>query len=806
LDRIAQVKAGITTSLAAAAMLVLPCGGCGVLNLGGKLTAAQQGELDALKSQLADPTWPVQSKVEAAEALAAKPYPQAKQTLLTFLAQTSNPAARVAVAQAVSRGGLNDSAFVRPLLEALSSEDAVVVKAAGLALAGDKGPGAIDELLSAARDRGLAAPTRIAAVRSLERVCQSRAIDAMIDLLDDSQVQKAAAAALAEMTGVRAFGRDRAKWKQWWDRTRFANRTDWLAGLADRFGKTIAAQQAESAALRERLTETLKDLYDAAPAAQQEAMLLDFLADPLADVRLVGVFLAEKKLSANQPVSEDVRAAVDVLLADSDPRCRRAAALLYADLGKSDRSGRLLSCLAWEQDLSVRQGLLAAIGQLRSPDALPAVVKELASPDEDIATAAAEALGRIVEASPLGADMRSSVSRALGARYSSAARDPDSAQLREALLAAMGAVGGRELVGTMERALRDKAAAVRQAAVAALAKADSAGSVRLLEPLVGDGDRGVRQAAISAIGALGGDPYLDAVLDRTEPPVEGDPAVRKIAWEAVMSILKRSDPAVVSRVADRLSARPDAADQRITVLQMLTAALKDQGGGPLANAERQLGLALMSQGRPAEAGPLLAEAWRSYAASGAKEAPAVWLEWVDALLAAEDPAVATAMNEQEKDELFASALARFNARLGDLQARGDHAAVILLASAAFERLPHRLTPAQIEDIQVDAAEADKARALADRQEVAKLVAQLRSPEEQARKDAASRISALGPRAVEPLLQELKLASAGQQPDPAVEAEIVAILGQLAPDFKGYEPASPADQKAQLIDQYLAARK
>lgn len=802
--RIGDVTSAITRYSTAVAVLALMACGCVTSNSNPPLTAAQQAELATLKGQLADRTRSDQTKLEAAELLLSRSYPQAVDALNACLGDCDNPAGQLAVAQAIARHRHANRAFVAQLTELLKQAGPAPALAAGRALTRYRDPGITAGMLAMARDSRLPARRRATVIRSLGVSIDRQTVDTMVALLGDRQglVRRAAAASLAEITGIRTFGADRAKWQRWWTGNKAKKRDEWLADLAERLGKTVSSLQAENASLRERLAGASKDLYNSAGQGQQDAMLLTFLGDPVADVRLVGTFLVSRRLSANQPLPEGVRKAVGVLLDDSDPRCRQAAAVLFADLGDGDRSARLLARLASEPDQSVRRGLLVAIGKLKNAEALPTIVAEVKSSDDGIAAAAAEALGRIIGANPLTADARVPVSTALIARYKKAAHGPDSAKLRESLLTAMGSVGGSDMVGVIKGALGDGAAMVRLAAVGALAKIGQSGTAKLLEPLVADPDRGVRQAVISALGTLGGQDQLSTIISRTWPDTEPDPAVRDKAWEVVMDILARSDTKVIIRVADSLAGRADAADQRIEILQMLVAAESKTGAVPAAKAKRKLGLALMSSGRPAEAGPLLAEAWQVYQHGDNPEAPTVWKQWVAALLAADDPSVVGVMAHQDNDELFAAAMAELNARLVKLQKQHKSTEIILLIKAVNKGLSSRLGAAPKKALGAMLAAAVNAQRTRSRQETAGLLAQLQSAKGDARQEVLARLTAMGPRAVRPLLAELKKTLSAKPPNPARQADILMALGQVAPDFKGYDPTETKDRKIKLIDNYL----
>jgi HEAT repeat protein len=760
----------------------------------------------SLASKLDDPATPGPARAQDADAMVRDASPAGVDAVVRLLGGGAPSPAKTALAEAIARTGGGNRAFVKPLAALVASGgDEAVPSAAALAAYAD--PRINDQLMAVCKDTSVPVAGRVAAVRALGRAHEKTTIEAMVSLLDDADddVRQAAAESLGEMTGVRTMGAGREAWKQWWAANKDVARADWLADLSDRMGQDIALLKNENALLRQRLGASLRDLYNAAPPETQNAMLPSLLTDTVADVRLVGTVLAEGRLTGGQQLTPKTEQLVEAMLSDVDPRCRRAAALLYADLSGAQPSV-LAARLGRESQPSVREGLLLAIGKMKNADMLPVLMNEIDSTDELVAAAAAEATGRTFEANSCGDELHAGASAKLCARYRTALDRGEGAELRESLLTAMGPVGGNEPVEVMESALSDRAAKVRLAAVSALTRLRVGASVARIEPLLGDSDRGVRHAAVSAVGALGGEGSLPLVLRRTEPGVEGDPAVRQRAWEVTTDMLSRSDTRTIARAASILARRTDATDQRIAVLQMLTKALDGDGGLPLANARRQLGSVLLAAGRPAEAGPMLADAWRYFDANGANQARDAWLEWIDALLAADDPAVAAAMGDQEDDSLYADALERLGSRLEDLLTAGDHDAGILLATTAGERLSHRLTTEQQERIATIARQAGQARLDADRQAVVGLVASLESPREPDRKSASDKLLAMGSRAVAPLLEELRDDLSADVPRPGLEGLLLPLLSQLAPELTLYAPDLPAEEKIAAIEGLLAARE
>ena len=764
-------------------------------------SAPDQMELTTLAGQLKDASRSSKTKQEAAGLLLARNTPQATELLLSFLAANDNPSAQIAIAEAIVAAPAERTEFIEPLLAALRTGDASVRGPAARALVRQRSAGAADKLTALAKDRSADGALRADVIGALSAAPDKRTVEVMVGLLDDPvpAVRSAAADSLAKLTNIRAFGGDSAQWKQWWQANKDKDRSAWLVDLADSLARAKAALEADNTRLRERLASTLSDLYDATPVTQQEAMLVGLLKDGLADVRLVALRLVDRRIASNEPVSAEVRTEVRGLLADPDDRVRQDCAIVVASLADGDALAALLDRLAAEDSAPVREALLKALGQLRQAEALPAVLAELGSNQEKIAAAAASAMARIAAKVPLDEAQRRQASETIVRRYKQ--MDPSAADgtaLREALLSAMGAVGEESFMPVLSEALKDPSAKVRLAATLSLAKVGKAAAAPALAALTADSDRGVRQAAIAALGTVGGREHLSTILNLTNPAVEPDAMVRQQAWDVTMKLLAEADEDTLSATADGLAARDDAKAERIQVLQMLADRLKARKSTRLGQAQRRLGAALMAVQRPAEAAVQFGEAYASYAAARDKATQTVWSEWVDAMLAADDPACLTAMAEQTDERAFAAALRKFTGRLSELGAQDKHLTVVMLAGEAQERLGDRLSQSQRNSLARMADEAAAKQSALDAQKVAALTPLLAGDDETARKAAADLV-AMSTRAIPPLLAELRKTVTSDSVSPKIELGIVEVLRQISPKLAGYDPAASQQTKLELIE-------
>jgi HEAT repeat protein len=786
--------------LAATAALAAQAAGAG-------LTGEQELELRMFTGQLADASRAAKTKVEAAELLLSRGYPQAAEALRKFLEDPANRMGQIAVAEAIASRGTEQQMFVEPLMAMLTGTEPSVRPAAARALAAYRTGGVADKLLAIAQDEKADKTVRLVTISALQRVLDRQAVDVLIQLVDnhDLAIRNAAAESLAKLTNIRDFAGDPKKWKKWWSQNKTKPASAWLADLAESLAREKTRLEDENTELKTRLAAAMTDYYAATPAAVQDKLLIGFLKDPLPDVRLVGVRLTDRRVSTSGEVPEEIRAQLCAMLADDDSRIRRATALLEANLGDPNAADLLLGRLKVEEIPEVKQGLLTAVGQLKDPKVVGPVLKEVDSKDAPVAAAAAAALARVALAAPLEGAIHDLAVKVLLARYadsSSSSVNGYAPALREALLTAMGTIADENFIPAMRSALADAAATVRLAGVKGLAQFRKLELTDAVAHLAGDDDRGVRQAVLDALGLIAGARDLQTVLKRTEPAVEPDATVREKAWTVAMAILAKADAQTLAGVCDALADRLDAVSQRITLRQMLVASLRASKNNQWPAASRKLAVDLLAASRPAEAAPLLGQAYAACQAGKSPDAREVYLEWVDALLKANDPLIFKAMADAAQQGEFPGVLEKVEKRIGELMADGKYAPAILLAGEVIRQLSSRLSPAQAASFQKILDDA-KARQLAvDRARVEQLAAQLQSADATTGKAAAAELKAMGDRAVGPLVEALRTIVAGAQPNPAAEKAIVDILVQIAPKLTGYDPAEAKALRLKRIQEWV----
>jgi len=550
--------------------------------------------------------------------------------------------------------------------------------------------------------------------------------------------------------------------------------------------------------LQARLDVAVGRLYVATPASNRAAMVMDLLADPLSEVRLVGLRLATERVANGEPVADGVAAVVRSLLSDRDVRVRTKAALLAADLADPEAVELIMARLDVEVAVEARTALIAALGALGDDRAVDVLLTALVDEPDEAAIEAALALERMVGSVQLTEQQTTTAVAVITERYAENSGSPP--RLRRALLSAMRAVDRPEFAAAMRSALADPVATIRLEAIRGLQTLQGIEPAADIAPLAADPDRGVRQAAVTTLGALGDPTHLPAVLARTNADAEPDPVVRQHAWDTALALVAQVDDDRLAKLIADLADRPDALEYRIRMLETLVDRLADDESRR-TRTRLQLAEALLAAHRTAEAADILAGAHAE--AADSSQADEVWLAWIKALLAAEDLACLTHMAGQEDADLFDDAVELLLRRLADLNAAQRYSPLLALADAAAERLADRLderVARRIRALQTDAAQRRQA---ADRDRIARLIASLADAEAAQRDEAAASLRAMGKRAVEPMVRHLRNDLNAEKPNAALQQRLVELLGQLDAELTGFDEAADVAEKVKLVDQWLA---
>ena len=765
------------------------------------LTPSEEIELSNSVKQLVDRTRDSKTKAEAADLLLTRPYPQAVEAVKTLLQDTGNPSAQIAIAEGIVRHrGRNE--YVEPLLEMLAGADMAVRSPAGRALATYKDPTVMRKLIALAMDSGRDRSMRLPAIIALKRVLDKEVVDALMKLLDDrdAAVRDTAMESLEYLTNLRGF-HEPSQWKAWWEPLKNRDRHDWLADLAESVSRTKTALETENQKLGERLRQSFTETYNGmASLPARDAFTAKLLTEPLVEARLTGLVLVQRRLeaAAGEPLSADMGSQVRSLLADTDASVREEAAVTMGGIGDTGSVQALMDRLKLEDSVAVQAALLSALGQLRDTKVLPEVLPRIASRYDAVSTAAAKALRRIAMKQPLAENPRQEAVRALVGRYqqAAAASASDTLVVREALLGAMSVLQDKQFLPAFQAACKDGNANIRQMGATAIVELKDPTAVESLLPLLSDSDRNVRLAAVTGTAALGGETHLVSVLQRVDPAVEPEPSVREAAWNASLGIFPQCSDRLLVGVCNRLKERDDATVPYAQVLKVLVDRLKESKSPDLAPRQRELALAFAVLRQPVEAAAQLADLLKNPAVTG-ETASAVWVEYVEYLLAAEDLSVCRVLSEQKNEADFNRGIEKLLAHL--VQGTDDnYGAAMAMVDEARRVLTTRLSEPRRQAMADVHEKCAAKQAQTDKALVTQQVAILTGAEESARAAAMTRLTALGDRALAPLLDELRKELATEKPRADAERAILACLKQLAPQWNGYNlSATTADKLARL---------
>jgi hypothetical protein len=304
------------------------------------------------------------------------------------------------------------------------------------------------------------------------------------------------------------------------------------------------------------------------------------------------------------------------------------------------------------------------------------------------------------------------------------------------------------------------------------------------------------------VGALGSGDDLDTLLARTVAATETDAAVRTQAWTVAMDLLAKADVAALTKMADTLATREDAAEYYIGVLRLWVKKLPPEDADAWRPVRLRLGEALLKANQPAEAARELALVQAALVKANSPQAGAVWLKWIDALLAADDVTAIARIAETTDAKQFAAGVDALWRTLHARRDKKDWDGIVRLAGAAVAKFNGRLDERERADFAAALQEAVAGQQAADRTRVSVLAARVTGADEASKAAAVKELTEMKTRALDPLVGELKTLAKADPPNPAAEKALTDLLATLAPQLKGYDPkAAPAD-RVKTLDNWL----
>lgn len=582
------------------------------------LTEDQQRELDLLLSVAGDAKIDLDRRRDAALALLKRDWPQAREGMFDLLAGQDRAVA-LGVATALADLDQPDPRFIDGLLNWLDTDDAALRTAVAAALRRYENHGVTRRLTRIADDPDQPKPARLGAIEALAEHRQAEAVEALIDLTasDDGELRTAALASLRELTGMAELGDDARAWRKWWAVHRALPRDRWLARMVEGLSDRTRQLTADRAALTRRLAETYQKLYAATAEDQRPAVLQQMLSDPLAELRLAGLNLIERRVLNAQAVDDATRKKLRELAGDPSAVVRRHAVTLLRDLDDEAAVDLAIARVEAETDPSVASAYLSLMARRPKAEAAPVALRLL--DQARISAAAAAVLTGADDAGVLDEAMRQQVARTAGQLIEAGKAEPavvvllgraasseDHRALIRRLLregepamrraAAEGYVRGRFDLGELLAYLKDPVLADRAIEAAARHGKTLAVVNQLLAhpPAKAEAQPAWRAAVLAAAGRLDGPDLGRAVLAlKADEPAHGPLRV------GLLELAMKLEPGAKGRAAmllDLLEARLDSGqlEAAATVARALADAQLDDAQSHRL-AERRLSL-LIAQG------------------------------------------------------------------------------------------------------------------------------------------------------------------------------------------------------------------
>jgi HEAT repeat protein len=731
--------------------------------------------------------------------------PEALSRLAGLLAGSNVPATRIAICQAIA---LPDSgparlspAFIEPLLAMLSLNEDPLRHAAVMTLPHFHGLGVSARLGKMAGDTNVAMETRRAALETLKGISHETAIDALITLVDNPtpEIKSATASILAEATD-QPVGRD---WEKWWK----DNRGSWAHQKVQRLEGELNQAIETSNQLRKDLIEAYKKVLALSHNGEKQKIHLSWFAHRDPDIKLLAMdHLLDILGDGKKQVPELIDAAKNLIGDLTSPQVRAKAASFFGQSNKSDDDAeRLLKQLdSPEPDADTRVALIKALGRVKNPIAVSSLIKALADPVPDVGNAAIAALGILgKKGEPTAQDVKPKVKDIHD--FYAAIPDKD-VERRRAFLIAMADIGDPAFAPYFNAAITATEPRLREWGLRGLAGYGNPASLAVMIQHLTHKDAApsIREAAAWGIGELGTDltaisPLLDRYLDTNETV-----GVQSESWTSIKKILGKGMldwPAQLAFAEERLhSAKPAQYVELVTPIEEKLTTLPAEGETPdqSAKVRERLADALVATNQHAKAEILLNKAHDHFVTKDEMHAAALARKRVASLLTLDQMKLAmefagqvTGNPDPKTAPPMAEKILQFITQW--LEAKQPERVIKLHVHLA-EHLYPKLDARSKAKFDAALAAAQTAWIKANLSALAK--------QDEAGKQAADEIRAMGMAAVRPLAGELHTLVTADPPNPALEQSVQALLKVLKTDWPGYDLSAKPDVKQAAIKPLL----
>lgn len=491
--------------------------------------------------------------------------------LIAALLRSTEPSTPNIVCRAIAAVGREDSAvladaWIEPIIIRLAIDNSEAATSAAEAIAEYRTNAVNDRLSAIAADAQMSAEFRQAAIAALEpNIDQRRVVSALINLMDvdDPKIVERVISILRTVS-LRDYGNDRALWREWWNGEQAKTDTQWIADHARHLAREarlarLALQSArtewdrESNRLTQQLAKALSANYRLTPPQDQEALLVDWLADARREYREAAVILVAERISEGQLPGDVLRSALRDRFTDVHPDIRKQAVETTAALNDPADAETMLARLNLERTEAVREALLRALGKLRNPIAVEPLIEELRRPDAPLrcVTAAADAVAKLAVRDAIDPSIQPALIETLKSRFASI--DVARRDVRIAILEAMSEIGDPAFKPEFEANLSSDDPGLLLWAIQGVKVVGNGKQLDRLVELTAHPDARVRQRAIEAVGELGGAEQLKNIADRLDEDIEPLPEPRDAATRSFRSIAGRLTPQQQLDCAELLS-------------------------------------------------------------------------------------------------------------------------------------------------------------------------------------------------------------------------------------------------------------
>jgi HEAT repeat protein len=571
-----------------------------------------QRDLEALRAALEDRNAPATQRDQAAQRLVSRSSADADAILLRALLNFSDREGQLAVARALAAGTAASPQFIQPLGNLLGN-DRELTAAAALALAVHKSsPLARDRLVQFANNLSQQNPSRAAVIRALGRFFDRAVAEQLVNLLNDRSVdiRNAAADALAEMTGIRQYGRDVQSWRTWWESARGKSDLEWYQDLL-----RYAAQRGDSLhnqleALRRETEQLQRAVLAQAPPADRQRLMLTWLKADSDILRAMTVQMIYSTLPFQPKLAPEVLQTLRGMVGDSSPEVRERVARTLTAANDPLAAEALLAQLPQEQVPEVRAAIASALGTIPSAGVVDPLLRLLEDESYLVARSAALALGDLSPflRQPPNTALAHKAAREMEQRFRATTGLISAIPLREGLAEAMARLAHPQFMqvffqstGPEERSVRVRVAALR--GLGAIGNIDASNQIVLA---LSDPEEQVRLAAVEALGALGSFDNANALAPYLSDRVEPSAAVRDAVRRVLIGDPTAQQPGLLEKAtvkelniwwAERFKApTPAERELRLAVLNIAERKLDPEQAEELAIIRQNIGQTLLDLG------------------------------------------------------------------------------------------------------------------------------------------------------------------------------------------------------------------